>query len=133
MNPDDISTLRLQNQQIAAAKLKSSTELVAWMGAMQAQDFNQAKWAIGVRLPYLTEAQIESAFNNGEIIRTHLMRPTWHFVSADDIYWMLELTAKQIKSTTKSRNRDLGLTEIVLGKSKEILVKIRVALNMSIA
>lgn len=124
MNPDDISTLRLNNQQISATNLKTPKELVGWMGAMQSQDFNQAKWAIGLRLPHLTEAQIESAFNNGEIIRTHLMRPTWHFVSADDIYWMLELTAKQIKSTTKSRNRDLGLTEIVLGKSKEILAKI---------
>ncbi|MDP2889177.1 MAG: winged helix DNA-binding domain-containing protein [Bacteroidota bacterium] len=124
MNQSEISNIRLHNQQIAATNLKTPNELAGWMGAMQAQDFNQAKWAIGVRLPHLTEAQIESAFNNGEIIRTHLMRPTWHFVSADDIYWMLELTAKQIKSTTKSRNRDLGLTEIVLGKSKEILAKI---------
>lgn len=124
MNPDDISTLRLHNQQIAATNLKTPKELVGWMGAMQAQDFNQAKWAIGVRLPHLTEAQIESAFNNGEIIRTHLMRPTWHFVSADDIYWMLELTAPQIKSASKSRIRDLGLTEMVFGKSKEILAKI---------
>ena len=123
MNVSDISTPRLQNQQIAATNFKTVKELVGWMGAMQAQDYNQAKWAIGVRLPHLTEAQIESAFNQGEIFRTHLMRPTWHFVSADDIYWLLELTAKQIKSTTKSRNRDLGLTEAVLEKSKEVLIK----------
>ena len=124
MNLSDISTLRLLNQQIAVTNFKTAKELVGWMGAMQAQDYNQAKWAIGVRLPHLTEEQIESAFNRGEIIRTHLMRPTWHLVSAEDIYWMLELSAKQIKSTTKSRNRDLGLTESVLGKSKEILVNI---------
>jgi len=93
------------------------------MGAMQAQDYNQAKWAIGSRLPHITEEQIESAFNQGEIIRTHLMRPTWHFVSADDIYWMLELTAPQIKSATKSRHRDLGLTETILKKSREILIR----------
>lgn len=123
MNLSDISTLRLINQQIAASNLKTPKELVNWMGAMQAQDYNQAKWAIGVRLPHLTEEQIESAFNQGEIIRTHLMRPTWHFVSADDIYWLLELTAKQIKSSTKSRHRDLGLTESDLTKSKEVLVK----------
>jgi len=123
MNLSDISALRLHNQQIASTNFKTVKELVGWMGAMQAQDYNQAKWAIGVRLPHLTEAQIESAFNQGEIIRTHLMRPTWHFVSADDIYWLLELTAKQIKSTTKSRHRDLGLTENELKKSKEVLVK----------
>jgi hypothetical protein len=124
MNQSEISNIRLHNQQIAATNLKTPKELAGWMGAMQAQDFNQAKWAIGVRLPHLIETQIESAFNNGEIIRTHLMRPTWHFVSSDDIYWMLQLTAKQIKSTTKSRNRDLGLSEMVFGKSKEILAKI---------
>ena len=123
MNTTDISTLRLQNQQVSATKFKTVKELVGWMGAMQAQDYNQAKWAIGARLPHLTETQIESAFNQGDIFRTHLMRPTWHFVSADDIYWMLELTSKQIKSTTKSRNRDLGLTENDLAKSKEVLVK----------
>jgi hypothetical protein len=123
MKPIDITSLRLINQQIAATRFKTPRELVGWMGAMQAQDYNHAKWALGVRLPHLTEEQIESAFNQGEIIRTHLMRPTWHFVSADDIYWLLELTAKQIKSTTKSRHRDLGLTESDLKKSKEILVK----------
>ena len=92
----DITNLRLINQQLASGKLNSAKELVGWMGAMQAQDYNQAKWAIGVRLPHLTEEHIESAFNKGEIFRTHLMRPTWHFVSADNIYWMLELTAPQI-------------------------------------
>lgn len=111
MNRSDIPDLRLRNQQIAATNFNSVKELVGWMGAIQAQDYNQAKWAIGVRLPHLTENQIESAFNKEDIIRTHLMRPTWHFVSADDIYWMLELTAKQIKSAMKSRNRDLGLTD----------------------
>jgi len=123
MDSSKISTLRLQNQQIAATNFRTVKELVGWMGAMQAQDYNQAKWAIGTRLPHLTEEQIESAFNQGEIFRTHLMRPTWHFVSADDIYWLLELTAKQIKSTTKSRHRDLGLTENDLKKSKEVFVK----------
>jgi hypothetical protein len=123
INFSDISTLRLLNQQIASQSIETEKELVAWMGAMQAQDYNQAKWAIGLRLPKLTGEQIESAFNRGEIIRTHLMRPTWHFVSSDDIYWMLELTAKQIKSSMKSRNRDLELTESVFKKSHDILMK----------
>ena len=123
MNPSAISTLRIYNQQIAATKFKSAGELLGWMGAMQAQDYPQAKWAIGARLPHLTEKQIDSAFNQGEIFRTHLMRPTWHFVSANDIYWLLELTARQIKSAMKARNRDLGLTESVFGKSQEIIGK----------
>ncbi|HEY3371217.1 MAG TPA: winged helix DNA-binding domain-containing protein [Prolixibacteraceae bacterium] len=119
----DIIILRLINQQLAGGKLNTAKELVAWMGAMQAQDYTQAKWAIGVRLPHLTEQQIESAFNGGEIFRTHLMRPTWHFVSADDIYWMLELTAPQIKSVLNSRHRELGLTEALVNQSHAVIEK----------
>jgi len=119
----DISSLRLQNQHIASQSKKTAKELITCMGAIQAQEYNQAKWAIGLRLPHLTESQIELAFNQGEIIRTHLMRPTWHFVSSDDIYWMLELTAPQIRSSTKSRHRDLELTEPILKKGQEILIR----------
>jgi hypothetical protein len=95
---------------------------------MQAQDFNQAKWAIGIRLPHLTEEQIENAFSQGEIIRTHIMRPTWHFVSADDIYWMLELTSPQIKAVLNSRHRELGITELLVNKSYLVIEE---ALNSS--
>jgi len=93
------------------------------MGAMQAQDFYMAKWAIGIRLNNSTDIQIETAFNNGEIIRTHVMRPTWHFVSPKDIGWMLELTAPQIKSSMRSRNKQLELTEAVFAKSNRLIEK----------
>ena len=123
MNVLDIITNRLINQQLVGSRFKTAKELVGWMSAMQAQDYNQAKWAIGVRLPHLTGEQIESAFNNGEILRTHLMRPTWHFVSSDDIYWMLELTSPQIKAALNSRHRELELTETAVRKSQEVLEK----------
>ena len=123
MNTTDISTLRLQNQQVAVTKFKTANELVGWMGAMQAQDYKQAKWAIGARLPHLTEEQIESAFNRGDILRTHLMRPTWHFVSPEDIYWLVGLSARQIKSSMKTRNRQLELTEEVFKTSQEVIIK----------
>lgn len=116
MDPREIAFLRLKNQQLTSTGFQTPKQLVCWMGAMQAQDFNQAKWAIGVRMPHLKEDQVEEAFNKGEIIRTHLMRPTWHFVSADDIYWMLELTAPQIKAVLNSRHRELGITEFLVNK-----------------
>ena len=123
MNVLDIINNRLVNQQLATTRFNTAKELVGWMGAMQAQDYNQAKWAIGVRLPHLTGEQIESAFNKGEILRTHLMRPTWHFVSANDIYWMLDLTAPQIKAALNSRHRELELTETTVRKSQEAMGK----------
>lgn len=76
----DIAMIRLTSQHIAGTRFMSAQEIVAWMGAMQAQDYEMVKWAIGVRLPNSTQHEIETAINNGEIIRTHLLRPTWHFV-----------------------------------------------------
>ena len=123
MNLTDIAKMRLMSQQIAETKFKTAKDIVNWMGAMQAQDYIMAKWAVGVRLPNSTDQVIESAINNGEIIRTHLLRPTWHFVSADDIYWMLELTAPQIKASLKSRHKELGLSETIFAKSNTIIEK----------
>ena len=73
--------------------------------------------------PGSTLDTVESAINKGDIIRTHLLRPTLHFVSSDDIYWMLELTAPQIRSSMKSRSKELGLTKAVLNKSNTIIEK----------
>ena len=111
MNLNEIALLRLTNQQISFSGLKTVAELVYWLGAVQAQDFPAAKWAVGVRLPGSTDKTVETAIDSGEIIRTHVLRPTWHLVSAEDVYWMLELTAPQIKTAARSRDRELELTE----------------------
>ncbi len=118
-----IATDRLKNQQVTGTRFKSPQEIVSWMGAMQAQDFSMAEWAIGVRLPGSTEQTVREAFDRGEILRTHLLRPTWHFVSSADISWMLELTAPHIKSSMRSRHAQLGLTESIVTKSKLIVEK----------
>ncbi len=115
--------LRLFSQQLSSTKCKTPQELVSWMGAMQAQDFNMAKWAIGIRLTRYTNHLVEAAFNRGEILRTHVLRPTWHFVSPENIRWMLPLTAQKIISSMKSRDRDLGLTEEFYAKSYSIIEK----------
>lgn len=88
---------------------------------MQAQDFPMVQWAAGLRLPGITEEAIKDTFNNADILRTHLLRPTWHLVTADDIYWILNLSAPQIKSSMRSRSRSLGLTERVLARTNRII------------
>jgi hypothetical protein len=120
---DLISKTRLISQKIASSDFKTPSEIERWMGAMQAQDFAMAKWAIGVRLNDPTDKKIESAFDKGEILRTHILRPTWHFVSADDIYLMLQLSATKIKSSLKSRHNQLELTESIISKSNLIIEK----------
>ena len=76
MNLKEIANLRLVNQQIAGTRFKSTKDLVAWMGAMQAQDTAMVKWAVGVRLVNATDKFVEAALDSAEIIRTHVLRPT---------------------------------------------------------
>jgi hypothetical protein len=114
----------LVNQHLfGLARLHTPEEVVGWLGVVQAQDYNMAKWAIGVRLPGCTNARIEEAFNRGTILRTHILRPTWHLVSPETIRWMLPLTADKIKSSARSRDRDLEITEELYSKSNRIIRK----------
>ncbi len=123
MTKKNISELRLLNQQISNPQFDSAGKLVNWMGAIQAQDFNMAKLAVGIRTPGSTEAAINASADKGEIIRTHVLRPTWHFVSPEDIYWMLDLTAPRIIASMKSRDRELELDGKVYKKCNSVIEK----------
>ncbi len=123
MNLKDIALLRLVSQQIEGSQLKTEKEVVSWLGAVQAQDFPMSKWAVGLRLPGSTEKSVQSAIDDSKIIRTHVLRPTWHLVAAEDVYWMLELSAPQIKTAARSRDRELELTEEVFARCNTLLEK----------
>ena len=123
MNLSDISLSRLLSQNIESTRFTSAKELVSWMGAMQAQDYAMAKWAIGTRLVHSTDEMVEEAINKGEIIRSHLMRPTWHLVSSEDIYWMNDLSAAKIRQQFTSRHRELELSEAMILKSEKVFEK----------
>lgn len=123
LTPAIIAQLRLQNQQIQGSRFDDPQELVAWHGAKQAQEYTNAKWAIGLRLPGATDASIEQAIDAGTILRTHILRPTWHFVSAKDIRWMMRLTAPQIAIQGASRERELGLDAALFRRSNGAIVK----------
>lgn len=121
MNLQDISAIRLHNQQISTSRHKSLQAVTGYMGALQAQDYTMAKWALGIRMPGCTDDDITLALNKGKILRTHVLRPTWHFISAKDIYWMLALTAPHIKASMKFRDKELELTPEIYRKSNRII------------
>ena len=123
MNKNNIAQARLATQQISDSKLTTAQELVYWMGAVQAQDFPASKWALGLRLQGSTVKSVEAAIDSGEIIRTHVLRPTWHLVSAEDVYWMLDLSAPQIKTAARSRDRELGLTDNTISHCNNLFEK----------
>src|SRR3954466_11420365 len=119
MTNEEIFCYRLINQKIATTRFKKPVEIGRWLGAMQAQEYAMAKWAIGLRLPGLKDEDIEKAFNEGAILRTHLLRPTWHFVIPEDIRWILALTAPRIRAASASYYAKFGLDTKTFKRSND--------------
>jgi hypothetical protein len=113
----------MSSQQLAEQAFDKPEELVAWMGAVQAQDYAMSKWAVGVRLKQATLPAVEQAINEGRILRTHVMRPTWHLVPSEDIRWMLKLSAQHIKSAFRSHEQMLGITEPLFTQVNRLIAK----------
>lgn len=107
MTHSEISHHRMVSQKLFNTEKCSPQEIVHHLGAMQAQDYAMAKWAIGSRCD-ASEKEIEEAVNSAQIIRTHILRPTWHFVSAEDIYWMLDVSGPQVQKMTLSAAKKYG-------------------------
>ena len=114
---------RLVNQQLVTPVLADPTAVVARLGAVQSQDYAGAKWGIAQRTVGATDATVERAVVDGAIVRTHVLRPTWHFVAAADIRWLLALTAPRVKAACAYRWRTLELDDAVFRRSNAALTK----------
>jgi hypothetical protein len=124
MTGKDISYSRLYNQHLIGDKFKTPYETVSYLGAVQSQDYFGASWSLAQRLENSTQESINQAFNDGKILRTHIMRPTWHFVAPEDLRWIEELTAPRVKQFMAHYNRNLELDEKLFAKSTVAIVKI---------
>jgi hypothetical protein len=123
MNKTDIAKLRLRNQRIDGTEFSRAEDVVSWFGAVQAQDYQMAKWALGLRMTKATSRSVEDEIDAGSVFRTHVMRPTWHFVAAADIRWMLELTAPRIEIAARPRQRHLELDGRTLNRTTKLIAK----------
>lgn len=123
MNTSDLLRIRLHNQLLSIHSMKEPQEIVSYMGAMQSQSLDLAKWAIGVRLENKTVKDIDEALNTGKVIRTHILRPTWHFVSAEDIHWMYDLSNPRLKPIYQYYSKILKIDEKLIYSSIPVLTK----------
>jgi hypothetical protein len=123
LTPLEVPRHRLHNQLVDTAPRKTPREVVGWLGAVQAQDYAGAKWALGLRLQRATDADIEQAVADGAILRTHVLRPTWHFVAPEDIRWLLPLTAPRVHQANAYHYRRLELNRAVFRRSNAALAK----------
>ena len=119
----EIGRQRLAQQRLTHNQFQTPEEVVAWLGAVQAQDYPGALWSLGLRLQPTTGRVIEQAFNEGRILRTHVMRPTWHFVTPADIRWLLALTAPRVNAVNVYRVRQLELDDDQFNRSQDVIVK----------
>jgi hypothetical protein len=110
LDDDTIRRLRLAHQQLVGPTLTDPAAVVSHLVAMQAQEYAMAKWAIGLRLADGgSDEAVESACDEGRILRLHVLRPTWHFVAAEDIRLVLQVTAKRVHQANAFMYRSLDL------------------------
>lgn len=112
---------RMRAQRLTGRSFAGAAEAVAWSGAVQAQEYAEALWSVGMRLRDGTMADVEAACDRGEILRTHVMRPTWHFVAAADLRWLLRLTGRRVQAKDAGRLRQLDLDADTLLRAEETL------------
>jgi hypothetical protein len=118
MTARELIQRRLRNQKLTPPSLRGARQVISWLGAAQAQDYGGAKWAIGLRANGLLDADVERAFNEGAILRTHCLRPTWHFVAPADIRWVLALTAPRVHAVSAYYYRKLEIDARVVARSR---------------
>jgi hypothetical protein len=121
MHPTELARRRLYAQRIYQANFTSAEETVAWMGAMQAQDYQGALWSIGLRTPSLTRKDVEQAIIDRTIVRTWPMRGTLHFLAATDARWIVALLAPRALAAAAGRRKQLEIDDAVIAKSRQIL------------
>ncbi|XXY51274.1 winged helix DNA-binding domain-containing protein [Sorangium sp. So ce269] len=123
MDSLDITRQRLHNERLVGSPCERPEDVVRWLCAVQAQDYAGAKWAIAQRTTGVTDADLDRLFNDGKILRTHVLRPTWHLVMPEDIRWMLGLTAPRVNAANAYQYRQLELDDAAFARGNDALVK----------
>jgi hypothetical protein len=117
----EITRRRMAGSRLTGRPFDAPDEAVRRHGAMQAQDYGPAKWSVGQRVPSLVDEDLDRALAAGTILRTHVLRPTWHFVARDDIRWLLALTGPRVQRHNGPRYRELGLDERTRARSLTVI------------
>ena len=110
MNKQEAIQIRMLNQQLLSPLYERPEGIVAWQGAMQAQDYNYFRWAIGIRQRIPQIAQLQAAFAKAELLRLHLLRCTVQVVSQKDIGWLLPLCKERNLRTLQSWHKSINIS-----------------------
>jgi hypothetical protein len=127
MKSNDIVALRMRSQQLTGQHATTAAEVVSRLGAMQAQDYAGTLWSVGMRMQEgsaeATEAGMERALAEGNIVRTWPLRRTYHVAAAEDVRWMLALLAPRALAGAKGRRLGLGIDDATLDKARTVVLE----------
>lgn len=120
----DVARTRLASQGISDPRFRTPHDVVSWLGAIQAQDYLGALWAVGLRMREAVEADIERALAERSIVRSYPLRGTLHFVAAEDVQWMVELSAQRVLRSRLGRlQREFGLDAGAFRRARKVVEK----------
>lgn len=121
MDPDDVVRLRLHGQRLREPFASTAEDALKNLLAVQSQEFAYARWTLAQRSVGATAAAVEAAVSEGTILRTHILRPTWHFVHRDDLRWLLALSAPRLHQVNSGMYRRTGLDAAEGARSNRVL------------
>ncbi len=120
----EIARRRLHSQRLAGPALADPVAVVRYFGAMQAQEYAVARWAVGQRCTGADDATLRRAVDEGSIVRLHALRPTWHFVAAADVAWIQALTAPRVHTVNAFYYKQHGLDSVVVERVMPLVVEL---------
>ncbi|MFJ4168998.1 winged helix DNA-binding domain-containing protein [Paenarthrobacter sp. NPDC089714] len=123
LEPDDVVRLRLSRQHLRAPLAPTASEAVRNLLAVQAQEFPYARWSLAQRTPEASAADVEQLVADGTILRTHILRPTWHFVHRDDLGWLMGLSGERLHQGNKGMYRQTGVDAASAARSSGLLAE----------
>ncbi|MCP2321724.1 hypothetical protein HDA40_000231 [Hamadaea flava] len=121
MEEREIIARRLRNQRLTGEPLPDPVAVVRRLGAVQAQEYAVAKWSVAQRSSGVDEAAMQAAVDSGRIVRVHALRPTWHFVAAEDLVWLQAVTAPRVHQLNAYYYRQLGVDEATTAKTRPLM------------
>jgi Winged helix DNA-binding domain len=114
---------RLATQMLQGERFSGAADVVRLLGCVQSQEYAHALWSLGMRTSGLGASEVQAEFDRGDFLRTHILRPTWHFVAAEDIRWILEVTAPRVQKLNQTIYRQEGLDPATLDRGVAVIVE----------
>jgi hypothetical protein len=121
MDGREIAYRRLHGQALVGPPLADPVAVVRHLGAMQAQEHAVAKWAVGQRTTGVDDAAVQRLLDSGALVRTHALRPTWHFLAPDDVLWIQELTGPRVHQFNAYHYRQFGLDDAAAARGAKVI------------